>query len=118
MSQVYDDNCLSRTNVFLRQKRFVEGRERLKDNKHEGISARIPEVIEKVRGFIANDRNASLKMMEEDFNISTETVRIILHEDWTNTKVCVKFNPHSLLDGPKWVRIDHSTQSLQPPKMI
>ena len=45
----------------------MEDRERLEDDNRGGrpISARIPEMIEKVRDFIANDRNPSLKMMEE-----------------------------------------------------
>ena len=65
MQQVYGDDCLSRANVFLWHKCFLEGRERLEDNNREGrpISARTPEMIKKVRDFIANDRNASLKMM-------------------------------------------------------
>ena len=77
MQQVYGDDCLSRANVFLWHKRFLEGRERLEDDNREGrpISTRTPEMIEKVRDFIANDRNASLKMMEEALNISRETIR-------------------------------------------
>ena len=33
MQQVYGNNCLSRANVFLWHKRFLEGRERLDDNR-------------------------------------------------------------------------------------
>ena len=67
MQRVYGDDCLSRANVFLWHQCFLEGRERLKDDNREGrpISARIPEMIEKVRDFIVNARNASLKMMDE-----------------------------------------------------
>ena len=36
MQQVYDDNFLSRANVFLWHKRFLEGRERLEDDNREG----------------------------------------------------------------------------------
>ena len=36
MQQVYGDDCLSRTNVFLRHKRFLEGKERLEDDNREG----------------------------------------------------------------------------------
>ena len=67
MQQVYGDDFLNRSNVFLWYERFLEGRERLEDDNREGrlISARTPEMIEKVRGFIANDRNALMKMMVE-----------------------------------------------------
>ncbi|KYM96662.1 hypothetical protein ALC62_12709 [Cyphomyrmex costatus] len=60
------------------------------------ISIRKPEMIEKVRDFVANDRNALLKMMEEILNINRETIRTILHEDLSKTKVCAKFVPHIL----------------------
>ncbi|KAG5334867.1 MOS1T transposase, partial [Acromyrmex charruanus] len=81
--QVYGSQCLGRTAVFEWHKRFLEGRETLEDDKKSGrpILIRTPEMIEKVRDFVANDRNASLKMMEEALNISRETIRTILHED-------------------------------------
>ena len=79
MQQVYDSQCLGRTAVFEWHKRFLEGRETLEDDKKSGrpILIRTSEMIEKVRDFVANDRNASLKMMEEALNISRETIRII-----------------------------------------
>lgn len=110
MQQVYGDNCLSRTNVFVWDKRFLEGRESLEDDKHTGrpISVRTPEMIEKVRDFVTNDRNASLKMMEEALNIGKETIRTILREDLGKTKVCAKFVPHTLNEHQKSMRIQHS----------
>lgn len=112
MQQVYGDDCLSRTNVFLWHKRFLDGRVSLKDDKRDGrpISARTPEMIEKVRDFVANDRNASLKMMEEALNIGKETIRLILHEDLGKTKVCAKFVPHTLTGEQKSFRVNHSKE--------
>ncbi|KAG5324083.1 L259 protein, partial [Pseudoatta argentina] len=72
------------------------------------ILVRTPEMIEKVRDFVANDRNASLKMMEEALNISKETIRTILHEDLGKTKVCAKFVPHTLRSDIKSARINYS----------
>ena len=67
MQQVYGDDCLNIANVFLWLERFLEGRERWEDDNREGrlISARTSKMIEKVRDFVENDRNASLKIMEE-----------------------------------------------------
>ena len=78
----------------------MEGRERLEDDNREGkpISARTPELIEKVRNLIAKDRNASLKMMEEALNVSRETIQTIFHENLGKTKVYAKFVPHTLTD--------------------
>ncbi|GJQ66753.1 hypothetical protein Trydic_g4693 [Trypoxylus dichotomus] len=44
-------------------------------------------MIEKAHDVIENDRNGSLKIMEEDLNISRETMRLILHEDLGKTKI-------------------------------
>ncbi|KAG5334170.1 SETMR methyltransferase, partial [Acromyrmex charruanus] len=86
MQQVYGSQCLGRTAVFEWHKRFLKVRETLEDDKKSGpILVRTLEIIEKVRDFVANDRNASLKMMEEALNISRETIRTILHEDLGKT---------------------------------
>ncbi|KAG5336738.1 SETMR methyltransferase, partial [Acromyrmex heyeri] len=110
MQQVYGSQCLDRTAVFEWHKSFLEGRETLEDDKKSGrpILVRTPEMIEKVRDFVANDRNASLKMMEEALNISRETIRTILHEDLDKTKVCAKFVPHTLRSDQKSARINYS----------
>ncbi|GJQ76664.1 hypothetical protein Trydic_g15522 [Trypoxylus dichotomus] len=99
-------------NVFLWHKRFLEDRERLEDDNREGkkISAWTPKIIEKIRDFIENDPNSSLKMMEHDLNISKETIRIIVHEDFSKTKVRAKFIPNTLTAGKKWLRFNHSTE--------
>ncbi|KAG5316656.1 SETMR methyltransferase, partial [Acromyrmex insinuator] len=62
------------------------------------------------KDFVANDRNASLKMMEEALNISRETIRTrsILQEDLGKTKVCAKFVPHTLRSDQKSARINYS----------
>ncbi|EGI67700.1 FLJ37770-like protein, partial [Acromyrmex echinatior] len=106
MQQVYDSQCLGRTAVFEWHKRFLEGRETLEDDKksRRPILVRTSEMIEKVRDFVANDRNAS--MMEETLNISRETIRTILHEDLSKTKVCAKFVPHTLRSDQKSARIN------------
>ena len=64
---MYGDDFFIKTNAFLWHRRFLEGRERLEDDNRERrpILSRTPEMIEKVRDFIANDRNALLKIMEE-----------------------------------------------------
>jgi len=110
MQQVYGNDCLSRSNIFVWHKRFSVGRKSLEDDAHTGrpVSVRTPEMIQKIRDFIANDRNASLKMMEEALNINRETIRIILHEDLSKTKVCAKFVPHTLTDEQKSMRVNHA----------
>ena len=75
MQRVYDNDCLSRSNVFVWHKRFLDGRESLEEKEHTGrlVSVQTPEMIKNVRDFIANDRNSSLKMMEKAVNINRYT---------------------------------------------
>ncbi|GFU90892.1 protein GVQW3 [Trichonephila clavipes] len=82
MKQVYGDCCLSRSNVFVWHKRFLDGCDAVEDDQRSGrpISSRTPEIIEKVKNFVANDRCASLRMMVDSLNINKETIRTITHE--------------------------------------
>ncbi|UYV64366.1 hypothetical protein LAZ67_3000416 [Cordylochernes scorpioides] len=109
MKQVYGTLCLSKSNVFIWHKRFSDGRNTLEDDKHTGqpSSSKMPESIEKVREFVANNRSASLRMMAEVLHINKETIRTILHEDLGKTKVCAKFVPHALTGEQKSLRIAH-----------
>ncbi|KYN44946.1 hypothetical protein ALC56_00598 [Trachymyrmex septentrionalis] len=56
MQQIYGNQCLGRTAVFEWHKSFLEGRETLEDDKksERPILVRTPEMIEKVRNFVAN----------------------------------------------------------------
>ncbi|GJQ71408.1 hypothetical protein Trydic_g11134 [Trypoxylus dichotomus] len=75
--QVYGDDCLSRANVYLWHKRFLEDREMLESDNCEGrlISTR------------TYNRNVSLETMEED-------QQKIDRNHLAKTKVCTKFILH------------------------
>ncbi|GFW72369.1 protein GVQW3 [Trichonephila clavipes] len=74
MKQVYRDCCLSRSNVFMWYKRFLDESDAVEDDQRIGrpISSRTPETIEKVHTFVANDPCASLRMMVDSLNINKE----------------------------------------------
>ncbi|GFV88116.1 protein GVQW3 [Trichonephila clavipes] len=116
MKQVYGDCCLSRSNVFVWQKRFLDGSDTVEDDQRSGrpISSRTPEIIEKVQNFVANDHCAPLRMMVDSVNINNETIRTIMHENLEKTKVCAKFVPHTLSSEQKAMRITHAKTSFQP----
>jgi len=82
------------------------------------VSVRTQEMIEKVRDFIANNRNASMKMMENALNINRENFRIILHEDLSKIKACVKIVSHTLCMYKNQRELTIQETSLQPPEMI
>jgi len=62
----------------------------------------------KVSDFIANDRNAFLKMTENALNLNRNNIQISLHEDLSKTKVWAKFIPHTLTNEPKSTIVNHS----------
>ncbi|GFT24599.1 protein GVQW3 [Trichonephila clavipes] len=67
MKQVYGDSCLSRSNVFVWHKCFLDGKDAVEEDPRSRrlISSRTPGIIEEVRNFVANDRFAPLKMMAD-----------------------------------------------------
>ncbi|KAG5337044.1 SETMR methyltransferase, partial [Acromyrmex charruanus] len=118
MQQVYGSQCLGRTIVFEWHKRFLEGRETLEDDKKSGrpISVRTPEMIEKVHDFVANDRNASLKMMEEALNNHRHITwhsDLILHEQLGMKKLSARWVPRLLTVDHKRDRMTISKQCLE-----
>ncbi|GJQ67320.1 hypothetical protein Trydic_g8220 [Trypoxylus dichotomus] len=74
-------------------------------------------MIGKVRGFTENDRNSSLKMMEEDLNTNEGTIGTIIQEDLGKTVVSTKFIPHTLTDD-QTIAPKFPEKSLQPPETI
>ncbi|PRD29484.1 UNVERIFIED_CONTAM: hypothetical protein NCL1_29265 [Trichonephila clavipes] len=55
MKQEFTVTCLNRSYVFVWNKRFLEEKDAVEDDQRSGrpISSRTPEIIEKVRNFVA-----------------------------------------------------------------
>jgi hypothetical protein len=86
IKQAYGDNVLSCTRVFEWFSRFRGGRENLEDDELSGrpTAVRTPDMIETVRELISTDRQMTLRMMEEELEISREIIRNNLMEDLEN----------------------------------
>ncbi|GIY71747.1 hypothetical protein CEXT_574331 [Caerostris extrusa] len=76
---------MSRTQVFEKLTRFLEGRVEVKD---EDICRRIDENIQKINEIVRKDQRLYIRMMEDMTNIDTETIRNILHENLHMMEVC------------------------------
>ena len=92
LTEVYGDQCLSRTQVFEWFKTFKEGREYVRDDPKSGrpSTAKTQENVEKVARIVRGDRRPSIRAISELTNINKESVRQILHEDLGMKKVCAK----------------------------
>jgi hypothetical protein len=70
-------------------------------------------MIETVRELISTDRRITLLMMEEELEISKETIRVILVEDLGKREICAKVVLHCLADEQKALRL-HARQEFIP----
>lgn len=107
LKKVYGDNCLSKSRIFDCHKQFREGREDVEDAERN-LKSKTPEIIQKVRGQEAEDKNSTTRMIAEALHMSNSTVHAIITEDLQKKKVCAQFVPHTLTDDEKLRRVNHS----------
>jgi hypothetical protein len=62
-------------------------------------------MIKTVRELISTDRLMTLRIMEEELEISRETIRRLLVEDLGKQKICSRFIPHCLTDEQQVLRL-------------
>ena len=103
MKKVYDDDYMSRTQVYTWFTRFKNGRDDLNDDPRPGRpeASNRAELVGKVRKIIAIDANFTVRMLAEELNLSYCTIYIILTEDLGKRKVFARFVPHQLNAPPQ-----------------
>jgi hypothetical protein len=111
---VYGDEALSRSNVSEWFKWRKVGREDLQDGQRSRrpSTSRNLEATANVRKMVTRVREWALTMMSDELNISKETIRQILHEDFRK-RVCVKFVPQRLTDEQKQGRLTSCQDFIQ-----
>ena len=98
--QMYGREAVSRKCVYERFKRFRERKETTEDEPRSGrpSTSRSPEMIEKVRQMLAQDRRLTLRLVVEELGISKDTAHTIVSDDLGKRKICSRFVPHKLTD--------------------
>jgi hypothetical protein len=83
LREVYGEDTVSRARVWERHRRFLGGREDVKDDEQHGhpVTVKTDENVGKVRTLVRNDRRLSIRMTAEELNVDKETVRQILTEN-------------------------------------
>ena len=76
----YEDQALSRSNVFRWYGRFGDGREDNEDDPRSGrpTECRNDNNVEKISQFLLKNRHHSLRMLADEVNIGKDTVRKIV----------------------------------------
>ena len=115
LTEVYGDQCLSRTQFFEWFKMFKEGREYVGDDPKSGrpSTAKTQEYVEKVARIVRGDRRLSIRAISELTNINMESVRQILHEDLGMKKVCAKVVTKILTPEQKEHRVNCCAGTLE-----
>jgi len=73
LTESYGEDCMSRARVFEWHKRFLEGRESVKDDDCPGCP-RTAYNIEKVRDVIQKDRRLCVRAVAEEVNLDRESI--------------------------------------------
>ena len=108
--QVYGRETVSRKCVLEWLKSFREGKDTTENEPRSGGSSasRTPEMIEKVRQMLAQDRQLTLRLIAEELGISKDTAHTIMRDDLGKRKICCRFVPHKLTDEQKPKRMESS----------
>jgi hypothetical protein len=106
---------LSRTRHFGSRARFWDGSEMLENDESSGrpTDVQTPVMIEVVRELISSDRGMTLRMMEEELEISKETIHKILVEGLGRREFCGRFVPHCWPEEQKAILLQACQDFLQ-----
>ncbi|KAJ4448244.1 hypothetical protein ANN_10258 [Periplaneta americana] len=108
------EEAVSRKCVYDWFKRFREGKETIEDEPRSGrpSTSRTPEMIEKVRQMLAQDRRLTLRLIAEELDISKDTVHTIVRDDLGSIASenhrhgdetwCYHFDPESKRQSMSW----------------
>ena len=103
LKKVYDDDCMSRTQVYTWFIRFKNDPGDLNDDPRPSRpeESNRAQLVGKVCEIIAIDANFTVRMLTKELNSSYCTIYTILTEDLGKRKVCVRFVPHQLIEDQK-----------------
>ena len=108
--QVYWREAVSIKCFYEWFKRFREGKETTEGEPRLGrpSTSRTPEMIEKVRQMLAQNRRLTLRLIAEELGISKDTAHAIVRDDLRKRKICPRFVPHKFTDEQEAKRMDIS----------
>ena len=78
----YGETFMSRATVIRWHKKFQEGREEVRDEERCGRErdVRTPDLVDKIRKFLDEDRRVSLLTVAAQFGVGEATVHRVVHE--------------------------------------
>ena len=103
LQTAFRPSCMNRAPVFEWHKRFMKGRESVRDDERCGRSkeVRTPELIGQIKNFMDKDRRLAIETISAQFDVSVGTVHTIIPEELKMQKIYAKFVPRVLRDDLK-----------------
>ena len=107
LQQVYQDQTLSRSTVFLWHKRFKEGREDVEDDPRGGrpSTSRNKTNVELVKRVVRGDRRLTVRLISDELGLNRNSVWQVITEDLGIRKFCANMVPKLLNDDQKMWRM-------------
>ena len=103
LKKVYREDMMSRTQIFEWHKRFKNGRKEAEDDSksRRPSTSKTDHNTVRVKQLVRNDRNLTVRMIEEELGLNRKSVRKILLDDLAMHKVCAKIVPNTLSEEQK-----------------
>ncbi len=106
MCTVFSDRMMSKSRIWVWHKRFKQGRNNFKDDKHTGRphTGRSQDNIKRIQAALTRNQRKTVHGLAEESNISKSSVHGILKKDLNLSKVATKMIPKELNDQQKAFR--------------
>ncbi len=106
MTTVFGAETMSKSRIRVWHKRFLQGRDNFKDDKHTGRprSARTTGNIRSIQNALGKDRTLTVRQLAQITNMAKSSVHGVLKKDLKLSKIAPKLVPKDLTDAQKAFR--------------
>ena len=103
LRRTYEEHALSRTQVFMWHKAFLDGSESVEDELRCGrhCMSKTEENVTKVRDLVRSHRSLTVRMISSVLNLNRQTAHEILTFELGMQKICAKLVPKILTNEQK-----------------
>jgi ribosomal protein L31 len=117
LNQAYGEDCMSRTQCYVRFKRFKEGRMSVGDNPRPGRPTKSTndDHVARVRAVIRGNCRLTVREVADEVSISIQSCHPVFTDKLQMRRVSAKFVPRFLTDNQKENRVEISQELLANP---
>ena len=115
LKEAYEEDALSRAQIFRWFKDFSEGRDLVEDEPRTGrpTTSKTDVNVERVKSLVRSDRRLTIRLIAEQLNLNKSTVHDVLKNNLQMRKVSAKLVPKNLTVQQKDNRKDICTDFIE-----